>query len=620
MTEPPRPLNRAAASAGPTYPEPVLGNPVSSLMEAGVGNCYPGLEFDLRQLDVRFFPGLTFEFLGIEPSGPDGTQGAHLVNADVENDPIFDDRAPWLDALKKQLNGPEGAALGSGDWYLHWVEQYGKRIELYDFDVFQNATYMIPYEGETCWWVIRSIEADPDADTADLAIALTRRDASGQPTGNPVVLRGKRRRYLDGDGMIPDVYRPGELTASMCSPWTHDFRDCACQYWASNHPDIVLGPVRGAALEDGTSRDDAAQAVTFIDWMRRRGPSRDVQAPATLERARPDDYDPYEINLRWEELDFVLQGEETDGTPAAPPMAGLHHAYPTTEAAMADLRDMLAPLEFTLSMVYLYAGFSLRAPDEVTAEERAVWPELADDLAAARQSLLSIALSEMTHLRWVNQTLWILARAGLDPERPYEPVVRPLAAAVALGEAAAGAAAPPGLHERVRMLRPATPEVIADFVTVERPAEDIDTEYAGLVDHLRREAHRVPAGLHELAVRIDSDGLQHYQKFRQIQAILSRYDARPALYLRDIALARPDDDAVKPALGLMQDIVKAVEAGYRAEAQDDMPGAEAAILRARGAMRAFQAEAERLARGDGKGGKGLGVPFFAQWEGGADAP
>ena len=52
----------------------------------------------------------------------------------------------------------------------------------------------------------------------DLTIALTQRDQTGQPTGNPVVLNGRRRRFLDEDGVFPDVYRAGELTASMCSP------------------------------------------------------------------------------------------------------------------------------------------------------------------------------------------------------------------------------------------------------------------------------------------------------------------------------------------------------------------------------------------------------------------
>src|SRR5918996_910123 len=40
----------------------VRGNPASSRPESGVDNCYPGLEFDQRNLDKAFFPGLVFEF------------------------------------------------------------------------------------------------------------------------------------------------------------------------------------------------------------------------------------------------------------------------------------------------------------------------------------------------------------------------------------------------------------------------------------------------------------------------------------------------------------------------------------------------------------------------------
>src|SRR3954470_21284166 len=37
---------------------PVSGNPVSTRLESGVGNCFPGLECDLRNLERRFFPFL----------------------------------------------------------------------------------------------------------------------------------------------------------------------------------------------------------------------------------------------------------------------------------------------------------------------------------------------------------------------------------------------------------------------------------------------------------------------------------------------------------------------------------------------------------------------------------
>jgi hypothetical protein len=40
----------------------VRGNPTNTRLESGVDNCYPGLEFDQRNLDKAFFPGLVIEF------------------------------------------------------------------------------------------------------------------------------------------------------------------------------------------------------------------------------------------------------------------------------------------------------------------------------------------------------------------------------------------------------------------------------------------------------------------------------------------------------------------------------------------------------------------------------
>ena len=48
------PRNRTARLAAVT----AAGNPVITELESGVGNCFPGLEFDARNLDRRFFPYL----------------------------------------------------------------------------------------------------------------------------------------------------------------------------------------------------------------------------------------------------------------------------------------------------------------------------------------------------------------------------------------------------------------------------------------------------------------------------------------------------------------------------------------------------------------------------------
>ena len=603
MTETLKPMNRAALS-GPTYAQPVLGNPAATLMESGVGNCFPGLEFDLRQLDVRFFPGLVFEFPGVTPAGPDGTQGARLVYADMTGDPMFDLDADWVTDLKAQFNGAAGAALGDGQWYLHSVEQYGKKIELYDFVLYQNTVTQTPYEGETAWWIIRLIEADPNPDVADLTVGLTQRAPDGSPVGNPVYLKGKRRVYLDGEGMISEVYHPGELTASMCSPWTHDFRDCACQYWASNHPDVVLGPVVDPRdeLEDGTSKTDPAQAVTFLDWMRRRKlPGADLSAETTIEGARPRRYDPYEINLHWQELDFVLHGKESNETHNAgyrihAPGSG----YADAAAAITALTNDLAPLEYALAVEYLYAYFSLRSPDEVSVDQEKEFPGLANDLRAARQLILSVALSEMTHMRWANQTLWMLDQAGLYPKgKCYEPVIEP---AKKIPDGKTGGTRP-------RALKVANSDTLQTFVDVERPDGTLDTEYGDLVRLFSDPAGGYPDGLYELAVRIDTDGLQHYQKFRDTRNVLLPYSSRPDLFLRSIKLAKDDDKSVQLALDLLDQAVEALRRGYGAEAAGDMTAAQVGITAGREAMHRLNDACEFLAQ------QGIGVPFFARFGG-----
>src|SRR6516225_8252318 len=42
-------------------PDLVAGNPISTRLESGIGNCFPGLECDLRNLERRFFPFLEMD-------------------------------------------------------------------------------------------------------------------------------------------------------------------------------------------------------------------------------------------------------------------------------------------------------------------------------------------------------------------------------------------------------------------------------------------------------------------------------------------------------------------------------------------------------------------------------
>lgn len=565
-----RPRNRTARAAH------VVGNPASARLDAAVGNCFPGLELDVRNLDGRFFPGLLFRIVAAPlaplPGTPANEGGARLVVVDWQNDPMLSERStvPWVQTLLAQLSGTIGNALSQGRWYLSWVGQGGKRIST----VQPDGT---PYDGKPVWRFIRSLSVDEP-----LSIGLTRRDAAAPE----IVLSGYRRRYTDDNGVISTVFEPGELTQSLCNPWQHDFRDCACYYWASNHPDVVIGS--SARNTDGQP-DDATTALTSLDWLRRdRTPAGEVGVPDTRSAARADQIDHFEINWRWQELAFVIGGREIGHVYAPPPP---QPAKPYKDAAelIHELRSHLASMEITLAVQYLYSLFTLRAPDEVPPDR---WSTMRDDLLNVRQSLTIVAVSEMTHLRWVNQLLWELDRAGFYPSgEHYEPIVTP------------DASQPIG-HGRQHQprLQPLNFEALDEYVRVERPGGPLDRAYARCVATLHQPEY--PKHLGELAVKIDTDGTQHWERFREMHRVLSAYrHARPLPYLREVKLGTQEQ--TKGALAFYESLRASLAGAYRHEAAGRFAEAQAAITTARHTMDQLNREAEALAA------RGIGVPFFA---------
>lgn len=561
-----RPRNLSARAA-----HRVLGNPASAGLDASVGNCFPGLELDVRNLDGRFFPGLVFWVVTAPaapvPEAPPNQAGIRLHALDFLQDPMLpaDSPEPWVQTLLAQLSGEVGITLSSGRWYLSWIEQGGQRISCDQIDG-------TPYDGELVWRFLRCIAAE-----LPLTIGLTQRGVA--PPAPQIVLSGLRRRYTGDDGVIDTAFRPGELTQSLCIPWQHDFRDCACYYWASNHPDVVLAQASDATPPAAAERQDAETAQRWLDWLRRdRSPAGEVAAPNTRAEARPLQIDHYEINQRWQELAFVVGGREI----GAVYQSGAHEqARPYKNAAemIDDLEQRLAPLELRLAFEYLYGLFSLHQPEEIDA---ARWPTMPADLIATRQSITLVAIGEMTHLRWANQLLWSLDQAGLYPRgRRYRPVL----------------STPPG------RLRPLDAAALADYIHIERPGGAVDRSYARCVATL--EQPKYPRALWQLAVKIDSDGLEHFQRFTEMQRTLAAYGGqgvdRP--YLRPV---KPGTRAqTAGALAQVRTLLALLQDAYIAQYRNEPDAAQAAIARSRAVMDALRVQAEALAV------QGVGIPFFA---------
>lgn len=564
----------------------VPGNPVTTRPEDAMGNCYPGLELDIRNLDRRFFPGLVFEFVARhDPSAPytePKRYGAKLLYLDLLGDPDLTSDTDAARQLSADLHGEKGTALSQGDnWYLDWIEQQGRRLSMSWYrpaptrdDPQHRMDERTPLDGLMVWRLVRSLEPGP------VTINLLCRDDNRE-----VQLTGWRRSFTDPDtGVLSAAYQPGELLQSLCSPWQHDFRDCGCQYWASNHPDIVLGEVLPGepTLPDGRSADPE-RAETWLDWMRAdRARGAASSALNTIAKNRPYQMDHFEINQRWEQLSMVLQNTEI-GSIYYPLNADTALPFETPEALATVLRQ-LAGIELTLAIQYLYAFFTVRDDDEAQQLEG---QPLADDVTFIRHTLLRVATGEMLHASWVNDILWTLWEARLIAH--YEPIVEPAETLPTAQQ----------LTGQPRSLRPLTRTTLDEFVAIEDPKHTIDVTYERVVATLRLPNY--PQRLPSLAVRIITDGLEHFTEFRAIRQVCNTYDAATTPWLRPVTLGTPEQTAA--ALQLYATIREYLRLAYGpGRAQPQRYGAQVAV--ARQAMMQLYDVAEALAR------QGIGIPFF----------
>jgi hypothetical protein len=564
----------------------VAGNPVTTRLESGVGNCYPGLEMHVPALDRRFFPGLLFTFVDLADNLPPYTEpqrrGAKLIYVDL-TDPQIDRSNPKVAELYRELSGEKGAKLAAGTWYLHSIEQDGKEIFMYEYSEDGSRT---PLQGLVVWRLVSSLKPEPAA----LKIKLIPRDTNFPLS--EIELTGWRRRYVDPKtGVIDLAYSPGELGQSLCSPWTHDFRDCACHYWASNHPDVVYGAIAPGEqlLPDGESANPI-KANTPIDWLREdRSPSGIGAAMNTIDKNRPFQFDHFQINQRWEELNIVLQGYEIGETYTLQPHKDEAQPFSSPEELAAELREKLGPLEMVLALEYLYARYSIKTAEEIEGE---AWPSLKSDVTFMRHFLMMIAAGEMTHLRWVNQLLWGLYQNKLIEY--YEPVLIP-ATEIPIG---------PRNQPRPRQLRPLTLETLEDFIKVEKPSGFIEGAYARVVATLRQPQYEHLNHLYELAIRIDTDGVQHFSQFHDIKKALKVYPKdRPDLYLRQVRVGRQDE--ASEALILYNDIIlPQLYKAYSSFSDKHFHAGGEQTHVAREAMTKLNQIGDELAR------QGIGIPFW----------
>lgn len=526
------PRNVAALRQGQdphAAPRVIAGNPMSTRLESGIGNCFPGLECDLRNLERRFFPCLEVDL---------SDNLIKIVSVDLEALPAA--------VRARQLKRPAAAQLRRIAAGLKSGESFMLHKVRGTFGNYGTLTLSIrrlsePTSGRStrppdAWTAIRMLPENS-------SVTVHARRAGARPSVD-LAITGRRARYLDHHGALAAAFQPGELTQSLCSPWTHDFRDCNCFYWASNHPDIAKPPLEKNAQQSPDWNRP-------VPWERAERTPGQIPPPATaLDSVTELDY--FEINHRWQELNFVLASREviepyTPDTLTAQPLKDVK--------ALKDALRYAAGVELAVVHEYLAAAFSFKDPATLKGELR-------HTVTAANAEIMRIAVGEMHHLRVVNDVLKLFPNP-----KGFEPALR-----VAKVLPAAGSR-----KSRPVSIRAADPDTIDRFIDVERPSTSVDGLYSRILitlDSLGTPAQRQ-------AIRtVMSEGEDHFETFLFIKEWLRPHD--PAEYLRALDM-QPATAALAAHVRLQNKYLQLLNQLYRGYSQGFPDGGED-IKKARASM------------------------------------
>ncbi|WP_035375428.1 hypothetical protein [Pseudoduganella violaceinigra] len=250
------------------------GNPFSILPRSAISNCFPGLEFDFRNLWRRAFEGIVLVennnyVIDAEPEYQHLVTRRLLRFAGLEVGTMVNTTGPvFPDGSSGTL---ASAANPNAVSFMEWSNSIARILHLQGQMV-------------TC-----EFTAQTDASTEVLA---------GPDT--PVITEELRLRIFfepDTAAFNPALLQPGELTQGLCAPWQNDYRECACYYWAASRPDYV----NVEPGVNGLSRGDM--------WFAKKRTGTYI--PDNRTDTRLYSYD--DLFKSWQEdLSFIIRGKDAD--------------------------------------------------------------------------------------------------------------------------------------------------------------------------------------------------------------------------------------------------------------------------------------------------------------------
>lgn len=248
------------------------GNPPGTLPTTAISNCFPGLEFDFRNVWKHIFEGIEMhESDNIVVGSDDTPEMKRLRNRRL----IRIRLRRGVQKVVVPVRGPDndGAVTTFTSQALEWSNVL--------------ATVLREPNPIRCEFTTGPA-TDPAPDDVETETIELNLRAVFEP-GTAVIAR--------------DLLGPGELTQSLCSPWQNDYRECACYYWAASRPDYV----NVEPAPDGTSFGQ--------NWMQdRSGQPRAYQIDEFDGTTVPAGLVTYEdLFRRWQKiLHFEIKGHDTD--------------------------------------------------------------------------------------------------------------------------------------------------------------------------------------------------------------------------------------------------------------------------------------------------------------------
>ncbi|MEN7551476.1 hypothetical protein AAG747_26400 [Rapidithrix thailandica] len=252
------------------------GNPFSILPRTAISNCFPGLEFDFRNLWRRAFVGLTLienNNYVLEGEGElSDLQYHRLVGIDGEPTMVLTSGPTFP-------NGGNNTTLittdnPNGVSFMEWSNNLAKVLQKQGEEV---DCYFTRWEEKT-------------------EVVVTKEELND--TNEKLIKRRlKVNTFFEKDSaeFTDSIVLPGELTQGLCAPWQNDYRECACYYWAASRPDYV----NVEPGENGLSKGD--------NWMAKERSGNYI--PDNRTDSRLVTYD--DLFKDWEgELNFIVKGKD----------------------------------------------------------------------------------------------------------------------------------------------------------------------------------------------------------------------------------------------------------------------------------------------------------------------